>query len=70
MTDLEIIEKAARENGQNIRRSVWMDEGPRMFLGNAFLAFADEIKKLREDAAKAKKDGVCTNMVPLPGPEH
>ena len=49
MTDLEKVELAARRNGEAINKSVWIKEGDRRFLSNAFLAFADEIAKIIKD---------------------
>jgi len=53
MTDLDKIELAARRNGEAINKSVWIDKPLRMFMSNAFLAFADEIAKISKDHGKA-----------------
>lgn len=50
---LEKVELAARRNGDAIRQSVWMGEGERMFLSNAFLAFADEIAIIVKEHRRA-----------------
>jgi len=50
VTDLETIVEAAKRNADAIRKSVWIGEPERVFMSNAFLAFADEIRNVVKES--------------------